>query len=87
VNQFVGRNDVPESATTLIDRVALDAKRQYGQDVDPALLERYARLAVETLCTESTRVRSFVPVLAMRQIRDMLSTTGDSQVGAGGSEK
>lgn len=87
MNQYVSRTDAPESATALIDRVAGDAKRQYGERIDPALLERYARLAVETLCTESTRVRSFVPVLAMREIRDMLSSSGDSRPGAGRREE
>lgn len=75
MDQFAGRGETLQSATSLIDRVTVDAKRQYGAVIAPLVLERYARVAVETLCTEATRVRSFVPVLAMRQIRDMLSSS------------
>lgn len=57
---------------TMVSRVLKDARRTYGEAVDSSDLERYAEAAVADLWRDSIRVTTFVPVLALRQIREML---------------
>ncbi len=52
-------------------RVLKDAQRSLG-GVAPADLERCVQIAVSNLWTERTRVTSFIPVLALRDVREML---------------
>jgi len=67
-----GRPEGGVTASTVTARVVDDAKRRYGQLADDVVLERMATEAVSRVWTESIRVTSFVPVLAMRHVRDML---------------
>lgn len=53
-------------------RVLKDAKRSH-EGVAPADLERCVQVAVNNLWTEQTRVTSFIPVLALRDVREMLA--------------
>jgi hypothetical protein len=54
-------------------RVAADAEAIYGdQAPDPAWIEAKARQAVEELWTDDLRIRAFVPVLAMRRVRELV---------------
>jgi hypothetical protein len=55
-------------------RVLADAKRAFGGKADEAILERFAKDAVDELCRGSIKVTTFVPVLAMRRVRDLLET-------------
>ncbi len=52
-------------------RVLKDAQRSLD-GVTPSELERYVQVAVSNLWTEQTRVTSFIPVLALREVREML---------------
>ncbi len=52
-------------------RVLKDAQRSMD-GVAPAELELYVQVAVSNLWTEQTRVTSFIPVLALRDVREML---------------
>jgi len=54
--------------------VLADAKRAFGGQADEAVLERFATDAVAELCDGSIKVTTFVPVLAMRRVRDLLET-------------
>ena len=67
-------------------RVLNDARRAFGDVVDAPMLERYAQQAVADLWRDSIKVRGFVPVLALRQIRDMLERRegGGADRGSGG---
>jgi hypothetical protein len=54
-------------------RVLADAKRTFRDVTDEAFLERIAREEVDELCQDSIKVTTFVPVLALRRIRDRLA--------------
>lgn len=53
-------------------RVYADAERAFGGQATAVVLERCARDAVADLWVEGIRITSFVPVLALRHVRDML---------------
>ncbi|MDQ3693705.1 MAG: hypothetical protein M3464_08760 [Chloroflexota bacterium] len=65
-------SDAAPTPATMATRVLKDARRAFGDEVHPSDLERYATEAVTGLWRDSIKVTSFVPVLAMRQIREML---------------
>ena len=52
-------------------RVLRDAQRSLD-GIAPAELERCVQVAVSNLWTEQTRVTSFITVLALRDVREML---------------
>jgi hypothetical protein len=56
----------------MANRVLKDARRTYGDEIEVEQLQMYAEAAVADLWRDSIKVTSFVPVLAMRLIRDML---------------
>ena len=57
---------------SMATRVLKDARRAFGDTVEPAELERCAEAAVADLWRDSIKVTTFIPVLALRQIREML---------------
>lgn len=67
-----GQKDAVGTADAMTARVLTDARRAFGEEVEALLLERYARDAVASLWRDSIRVKTFVPVLALREIRQML---------------
>lgn len=54
-------------------RVLKDARRTFGEDVNASDLERFATAAVADLWRDSIKVTTFVPVLALRQVREMVN--------------
>lgn len=73
---FGGQLDVLTTPASMTARVLNDARRAWGDEIEAPLLERCAREAVADLWRDSIRVRTFVPVLALRQIREMLEQGG-----------
>ncbi len=63
---------VPPTPEEMANRVLKDARRTYGDEIEVEQLQMYAEAAVADLWRDSIKVTSFVPVLAMRLIRDML---------------
>ncbi len=59
---------------TMSARVMADAQRSFAADVDSAVLERRVHEVVSLLWTESTKVTTFIPVLALRDLRDQLDS-------------
>jgi len=59
------------SPDMVLARVLKDAQRSMG-GVAPAELEQYVQVAVSNLWTEQPRVTSFIPLLALREVREML---------------
>lgn len=55
---------------TVIARVAAEAKRTFGDAINPEELERLAREVVMALWTDDVRVTHFIPALAAREIRE-----------------
>lgn len=72
MEQLSGQRDALRSITAVKVRVASDAKRAYQQINDDAFFERCADSAVDELWPSSVKVTTFIPVLAMRRIRDMV---------------
>jgi hypothetical protein len=67
--------EVPESISTfasVADRVLTDAQRSFGARLDAAMLEKEVHDVLSGLWSESTRVTTFIPVLALRELRDRL---------------
>ena len=69
--------------TAMAARVLVDARRTFGDDADELVLEGFVRRAVTDLWGDTIKVTSFVPVLALRQVRDLLEgaqppTSGDA---------
>ncbi|HEY7033406.1 MAG TPA: hypothetical protein VH482_18845 [Thermomicrobiales bacterium] len=69
---LLGRSESARTPAAMTARVSADAKRAFGGLADDAILERLARVAVNELCHGSTKVTTFIPVLAMRRVRDLL---------------
>lgn len=51
-------------------RVAAEAMTTYGDQTDPSELERYAWEAVDELWVNGIKVSTFVPILALRRVRE-----------------
>lgn len=78
-----GQQDSLKSMSAVTARVVIDAKRTFGTVADEEFIERCARDAVEELWRDSVKVTSFVPVLAMRRIRDEVDALEPRPVGSG----
>lgn len=55
---------------TITARVLAESRRTYGATVDDTTLQSWVTSALSVLLTEQTRVTQFIPVLAMRDIRE-----------------
>jgi hypothetical protein len=95
VNNPFGADEASQDRAAITARVVSDARRLFRDVADDALLERCVRQTVADLWSGSIRVTSFVPVLALREVREVLAgaarepvshPTGDAapMVGAGG---
>ena len=71
---LLGQSEAIRTPAAITARVLADAKRVFGGKTDEAVLERIAKEAVDELCRGSIKVTTFVPVLAMRRVRELLET-------------
>ena len=60
------------TVAAMTERIMLDAQRSFASGVDPADLKRHADEVIAQLWTESTTVTTFIPVLALRALRERL---------------
>ncbi len=58
---------------TITARVLAESRRTYGATVDDITLQSWVTSALSLLLTEQTRVTQFIPVLAIRDIRERAS--------------
>jgi hypothetical protein len=72
MDSLLGQNESVRTPAAMTARVFADAKRAFSDLADDAILARFAQDAVNELCRESIKVTTFVPVLAMRRVRDLL---------------
>ena len=70
-------NEQASDWTSMSDRVVADAKRLYGGLVSDVVLEQRAIAATAEIWTDSIKVTHFVPVLALRRVREMLADAGE----------
>ena len=61
------------TSQTISARVLAECRRTYGTMVDDLTIQVWVSTALSTLLTEQTRVTQFVPLLAMRDIRERAS--------------
>jgi hypothetical protein len=59
-----------KTAETIRARVLAESRRTYGATIDDITLESWVASVLGSLLTEQTRVTQFIPVLAMRDIRE-----------------
>lgn len=69
---LLGGQEALRSADAVMRRVLVDAKRNFEGIADDAFLEAAAREAVSELWQDSVKVTSFIPVLAMRRMREIV---------------
>ena len=72
MDSLLGQSESVRTPAAMSARVYADAKRAFSGLADDAILEQLARDAVNELCDGSVKVTTFVPVLAMRRVRDVL---------------
>jgi hypothetical protein len=58
-------------------RVVLNAKRAFSTGRNEERIERVARQAVEEFWSNKVKVTTFIPVLAIRRVRDLLEQQSD----------
>lgn len=63
-----------KTSQTITARVLAECRRTYGSVADDTTIQTWVTYAVSRLLTEQTRVTQFVPVLAMREIRELATT-------------
>ena len=71
MESVLGNGNAP-TAASVAEKVVADAQRSFAAGVDATLLERQVDEIVAQLRTESTKVTTFIPVLALRDLRDRL---------------
>ena len=62
-----------KTAQSITARVLAESRRTYGATFDDSTIQFWVTSSLSTLLTEQTRVTQFVPVLAMRDIREFAS--------------
>jgi hypothetical protein len=70
-------NEQAPDRASMSERVVADAKRLYGGLVSDVVLEQRAIEATAEIWTDSIKVTQFVPVLALRRVREALTETGE----------
>lgn len=69
---FLGLREATKSPAAMTARVAADAKRAFSSRADDVVIDTYVRQAVNEFALETVRVSTFVPVLALRRVRELL---------------
>jgi hypothetical protein len=77
---LLGDADALKTPGAVTARVLADARRSYSEFVDDSFLENWSRRAVDELWTESIKVKTFVPVLALRRIREVVEAQNPAEV-------
>jgi hypothetical protein len=85
MDSLLGQSESVRTPAAMTARVLADAKRAFGGKADEAVLERFAKDAVDELCHGSIKVTTFVPVLAMRRVRELLETGPAALPATGGA--
>ena len=81
---MLGNPGNPENALSVdsvANRLVKDAKRDLGSAADDRFLEQCAWEAVRDVWHDEVKVTTFVPVLAMRRMREIVSVRSVDQLG------
>jgi hypothetical protein len=79
MERLFNERDAVATPAAMVERVLTDARRTFGGTTDDELLEQCVRDAVRGLWPDSSKVKTFIPVLALRHVRDMLESGGRLQ--------
>jgi hypothetical protein len=71
---LLGEQESVRSVDAITRKLVIDAKRSFEGVADDAFLEQCARDAVNEIWRDSIKVTTFVPVLAMRRVREIVSS-------------
>jgi hypothetical protein len=82
MDTLLGSKDSLKSEDAVTRRLVIEAQRAFDGKADAAFLENAAQAAVRELWQDSIKVTTFVPVLAMRRIRDIVDARDSSLVGS-----
>lgn len=66
----------------LTNRVIADAKRALGDLADEQVIERLTRDALAELSNTPIKVTTFIPVLTIRRVRDLIALQSSGQGGS-----
>lgn len=85
MDRYLSQKDALTTSADMTQRVLADARRTFT-GADTGVLEHCASQVVAELWSESIKVKTFLPVLAMRRIRETLETQNPvgSPHGSGG---
>jgi hypothetical protein len=74
-------DDRPQVVTeaTMSARVFTEAQRSFAQKIDVATLQHHVDEVISLLWTESTTVTTFIPLLALRELRTRLGHDLDAR--------
>lgn len=72
MDQFNTAQPAAQTADTLLQKVLTDARVIFGDRATEAELDSLVKSAVHDLYGDSIRVSTFVPLLAIRQVRESL---------------
>lgn len=75
MSMLLGQRESTRTPASMADRVAADAKRAFSNRVDQVVIDRYVQQAVGELSLETVKVTTFVPVLAMRRVRELIESS------------
>jgi|GEM_PF-3550989 len=84
---LLGQQGSSKTEDAVTRRVVIEAKRAYESVVDVEFLEHCAERAVKELWRDSIKVTTFVPVLAMRRVRESVDERKLELVGTGSSDR
>jgi hypothetical protein len=79
MSTLLGDAEALKTPGAVTARVLADARRAYSELVDDSFLETWANRAVDELWTETIKVKTFVPVLALRRIREAVEAQGPTE--------
>lgn len=84
MESLLGQHESLKTPEALTRRVVIEARRAFDGVADEAEIELCARNAVTELWGDSIKVTTFVPVLAMRRIREIITAPELATAGAEG---
>jgi hypothetical protein len=73
-----GQRESSKSPAAMTARVAADARRAFRSRADDVVIDQYVLQAVNEFALDTVRVTTFVPVLALRRVRELLEANPEA---------
>jgi hypothetical protein len=75
VENLLGQRESTKSPAAMTARVSADAKRAFSSRADDVVIDQYVRQAVDEFALDTVKVMTFVPVLALRRVRELIDSS------------